>query len=150
MPSRPISRTAAHGVPLSPRREGLAAKALRRSLASLLCAVCLVLPAQAESIRMLVQSSPLAGFQFYAGRASWDEMHEGDALTLMREPDNPHDANAVRVEWRGRKLGYLPRAENRAVAAEMDRGGRVAARIARLARHRDPWRRILVEVFVVL
>ena len=99
---------------------------------------------------MLVQSSPLAGFQFYAGRASWDEMHEGDALTLMREPDNPHDANAVRVEWRGRKLGYLPRAENRAVAAEMDRGGRVAARIARLARHRDPWRRILVEVFVVL
>ena len=69
---------------------------------------------------------------------------------LVREPENRHDANAVRVEWRGRKLGYLPRAENRAVAAEMDRGGQVEARVARLARHRDPWRRILVEVFVVL
>ena len=22
---------------------------------------------------------------------------------------NPRDANAVRVEWRGRKLGYVPR-----------------------------------------
>ena len=54
------------------------------------------------------------------------------------------------MEWRGRKLGYLPRAENRAVAAEMDRGGKVEARIARLHRHRDPWKRILLEVYVVL
>jgi hypothetical protein len=122
----------------------------RHSRALLLCIACLALPAQAESIRVLVQRSPLAGFQFYAGRELWDEMKAGDALMLVREPDNPHDANAVRVEWRGRRLGYLPRAENRAVAAEMDRGGRLAARIAQLNRHRDPWRRILVEVFVVL
>jgi hypothetical protein len=56
-----------------------------------------------------VQSSPLAGFQFYAGSALWDEMKAGDPLVLVREPDNSHDAGAVRVEWRGRKLGYLPR-----------------------------------------
>jgi hypothetical protein len=110
----------------------------------------LAAPASAESIRVLVQSSPLAGFQFYAGRELWDEMKAGDALVLVREPDNTHDANAVRVEWRGRKLGYLPRAENRAVAEELDRGGRVTARIARLHRHLDPWKRIQIEVFVVL
>jgi hypothetical protein len=119
---------------------------------SLLLALALFLAAsaQAESVKVLVQSSPLAGFQFYAGRELWDEMKVGDALALVREPDNRHDAHAVRIEWRGRKLGYLPRKENRAVAAEMDRGGRVAARIARLDRHRDPWQRIRVEVFVVL
>ena len=116
----------------------------------LACAACLALPARAESIRVLVQSSPLAGFQFYAGRELWDGMKVGDALVLVREPENKHDANAVRVEWRGRKLGYLPRSENRAVATEMDRGGRVEARIAKLHRHRDPWKRIVVEVFVVL
>ena len=125
-------------------------RALRRSLVMLACAACLALPARAESIRVLVQSSPLAGFQFYAGRELWDGMKVGDALVLVREPENKHDANAVRVEWRGRKLGYLPRAENRAVAAEMDRGGKLAARIARLNRHLDPWKRIQVEVFVVL
>ena len=119
-------------------------------LLTLFCAVCLVLPARAESIKVLVQSSPLAGFQFYAGRELWDEMKAGDALVLVREPDNAHDAHAVRVEWRDRKLGYLPRAENRAVAAEMDRGGKVTARIARLNRHLDPWKRIQVEVYVVL
>ena len=125
-------------------------RALRPSLAALACAICLALPARAESIKVLVQSSPLAGFQFYAGRELWDGMKVGDALVLVREPENKHDANAVRVEWRGRKLGYLPRAENRAVAAEMDRGGKLAARIARLNRHLDPWKRIQVEVFVVL
>lgn len=125
---------------------------MRLTRASLLLALalCLAVPARAESIRVLVQSSPLAGFQFYAGRELWDEMKVGDALALVREPENPHDANAVRVEWRGRKLGYLPRKENRAVAAEMDRGGKAEARIARLDRHRDPWQRIRVEVFVVL
>jgi len=105
---------------------------------------------QAQTVKMLVQSSPLAGFQYHAATSVWNELKVGDALTLVREPDNPHDANAVRVEWRGRMLGYLPRAENRAVADEMDRGTAVVARIAQLREHRNPWLRVLIEVFVVL
>lgn len=108
------------------------------------------LAAHAQSIRILVQSSPLAGFQYHVGAAVWDEMKVGDALILAREPDNPHDRNAVRVTWRGQQLGYLPRAENGAVAAEMDRGGRIEARIAKLRDHRNPWQRVLIEVYVVL
>jgi hypothetical protein len=104
----------------------------------------------AQTIRMLVQSSPLAGFQYHAGADLWDRMKVGDALLLTREPDNPHDANAIRVDWHGQQLGYLPRAENRAVAAEMDRGGKVEARIGKLLQHSNPWQRVLIEVFVVL
>lgn len=107
-------------------------------------------PAWAESIKVLVQSSPLAGAQYYEADVLWQEMKVGDGVTLIREPDNVHDARAVRVEWRGRKLGYLPRAENRAVAGEMDGGGRVEGRIAALLPHRNPWRRVRIEVFVVL
>jgi len=106
--------------------------------------------AGAQSVKVLVQSSPLAGAQYYEAAVLWDEMKVGDGVTLTREPDNPHDANAVRIDWRGRKLGYLPRAENRAVAAEMDRGGRVEARIAALLPHRNPWRRVRIEVFAIL
>jgi hypothetical protein len=109
-----------------------------------------VFAVHAQSIRILVQSSPLAGFKYHAGAAVWDELKVGDALTLAREPDNPHDSNAVRVTWRGQQLGYLPRAENGAVAAEMDRGGRIEARIAKLRNHRNPWQRVLIEVYVVL
>jgi hypothetical protein len=123
---------------------------MRFVLPSLLLVALLAMPASAESVKILVQSSPLAGFQYYAGEELWRDMREGDKLDLIREPGNEHDANAVRVEWRGIKLGYLPRAENRAVAAEMDRGTAVSARIARLTADRNPWRRLLIEVFVVI
>lgn len=118
--------------------------------AMIVLALWLATPATAQNVRILVQSSPLAGFRHYAGETLWQEMREGDRLQLIREPDNPHDGNAVRVEWRQQKLGYLPRAENRAVAAALDAGEAVDARIARLREHRNPWRRVLIEVFVVL
>lgn len=124
---------------------------MRFARISLLSTLCLLsMATAAESIRLLVQSSPLAGFQYYAGTAHWEEMRPGDRLDLIREPDNPHDPRAVRVEWRGDKLGYLPRKENQAVAAEMDRGGQVEARIARLRQYRNPWQRVLIEVYVTL
>ncbi len=121
---------------------------MRFALISLLCGLSLL--AQAQTIKLLVQSSPLAGFQYHAGAALWERLQVGDALTLIREPENPHDARAVRVEWRGVMLGYLPRVENEAVAGAMDRGEQVAGRIAALVAHRSPWRRIRIEVFVLL
>lgn len=116
----------------------------------LILGLAINLTALAADVRILVQSSPLAGFQYHAGEALWQEMHEGDRLTLVREADNPHDSNAVSIEWRGQKLGYLPRAENRAVAAALDAGEAVDARIAKLRQHKNPWQRVLIEVFVVL
>jgi hypothetical protein len=114
-----------------------------------LCVAAAPLRAQSDA-RILVQSSPLAGFQFHEGKALWSEMKVGDALTLVREPENPHDARAVRVEWQGHKLGYVPRRENEAVARQMDRGNKLEARIVRLTKHRDPWKRMEFEVFVRL
>ena len=113
-------------------------------------AAALAAQAQSGEVRMLVQSSPLAGFQYYQGKPLWDEMKVGDRLTLVREPANPHDGNAVRVEWRGHKLGYVPRRENQAVAQHLDRGGNVEARISKLQQHRNPWQRIEFEIFVRL
>ncbi len=121
---------------------------MRSGLISLLFALSFAV--QAETVKLLVQSSPLAGFQYHAGKVLWERMAVGDTLSLIREPDNPHDARAVRVEWQGVQLGYLPRAENDAVAAALDRGERVAARIAALVDHKNPWRRMRIDVFVVL
>src|SRR5262245_59003231 len=88
------------------------------------------LSAAAQEIRLLVQSSPLAGYRYAEAKAVWPHLREGDALELVREPDNAHDANAVRVEWRGHKLGYVPRRENAAVAWGLDRDMRVRARVS--------------------
>ena len=106
--------------------------------------------AQADSVRMLVQNSPLAGSQFYALETFWAEIKVGDALALIREPDNKHDRNAIRVEWRGHQLGYVPRAQNRAVAAAIDAGDRLTARVSSLSDNKNPWQRLAFEVFVEL
>jgi hypothetical protein len=99
---------------------------------------------------IIVQQSPLAGFQFYDGKVLWEDMKPGDPLVLVRERDNAHDANAVRVEWNGNRLGYIPRRENADVARQMDRGAPVKARIVKLTQARNPWQRILFEVYVDL
>lgn len=106
--------------------------------------------ARAERVRILVQSSPLAGSQYYALADIRSQIQVGDALALRREPGNRHDGNAIRVEWRGHMLGYVPRAENRAVAAAMDGGDRLSARVSRLAEDANPWRRLEVEIYVDL
>jgi hypothetical protein len=116
-------------------------------LALLACAEALA-QEPAAGVRLLVQSSPLAGFRYHAAAEVWHELRVGDSLELRREPDNPHDANAVSVCWRGRKLGYLPRRENAAAAWGLDRGHALRARISRLAPHPNPARRIEVEVYV--
>lgn len=100
--------------------------------------------------RILVQDSPLAGFQYYEGRDLWREMKPGDALTLAREPDNPHDANAIRLEWRGRKLGYVPRRDNSDLARQMDRGAAVEARITALKARSNGRNLISYEIAVPL
>ena len=97
---------------------------------------------------ILLQDSPLAGFQYHAGKQLWPQMQVGDALTLIREPDNVHDAKAVRVEWQGKKIGYVPRRENADVARLMDGGHMLMARINRLAAVRDPWSRVRFEILI--
>ncbi len=106
--------------------------------------------AQPVHARIVVQSSPLAGFRHYEAPNLWQEVRVGDELALVREPDNAHDRNAVRVEWRGFKLGYVPRAENEAVARQLDRGTRLVARISRIQHTRAPNRRIEFEIHLPL
>jgi len=101
----------------------------------------------AGAVRLLVQSSPLAGFRYGEAATLWPLLRPGDALELVREPDNPFDANAVRVEWHGHKLGYVPRRDNAALAWGMDRGIAMRARVSRLSEHRNPAKRIEFEVF---
>ena len=116
----------------------------------LVLALACASPAHAESIKMLVQNSPLAGSQFYAVAKVWNEIRIGDRLTLTREPDNRHDRNAVRVDWKGQQLGYIPRKENRAVARALDAGERLEARVTKLRDDPDPWQRVEFEVYLIL
>lgn len=89
----------------------------------------------------------LAGFQHADGARLLHHLRAGDALTLVREPTNPYDHGAVRVDWRGTKLGYIPRARNTAVAQSLDAGAALVARIVAVSPGADSWSQVelLVE-----
>lgn len=77
----------------------------------------------------VVLCGSIAGFRHGSGEAVLDQLRSGDALALVREPDNPHDPRAIRIDWNGIKLGYVPRQDNAALALALDRGEHLAVAI---------------------
>ena len=105
---------------------------------------------RAMQASLLIQSSPLAGSQYHALADVVDRIRVGDMLTLIREPDNPHDRSAIQVLWQGHLLGFVPRRENKAVARAMDRGEPLIARVVALRPDESPWRRLRFEISMPL
>ncbi|MGU3665622.1 HIRAN domain-containing protein [Methylobacterium sp. A49B] len=71
----------------------------------------------------------VAGLQFYDYHRHDEDLDvlvmpaAGDRLQLMRDPENPHDRNAIRVVWRNdRQLGHVPRTLACDVAPLLDAG----------------------------
>lgn len=94
----------------------------------------------------LLQTSPVAGFQYHQGEVIWTKLSKGAVLQLIREPENKHDDRAVRVDFNGQKLGYIPKLDNAAISQLLDRGERLETVIVKLQQSDNPWDRVGVEV----
>ena len=102
----------------------------------------------AARTRTELQRSPVAGFQYHQGDALWPLLAVGAALDLVREPDNAYDKRAVRVDWQGNKLGYVPRIDNAAVSHLLDSRQPLSAELLVLRASNDPWQRIEFAVYL--
>lgn len=93
----------------------------------------------------------LVGQDFSEMVGTFHEVKVDDRLRLVREPDNPHDSHAVRVEWRSaegvvRKAGYVSRSVNMTLARLMDAGYAVRARVREVTPDgRNLWMDIQME-----
>ena len=58
----------------------------------------------------------LAGFIYHQGVAVFQELKVGATLTMVAERDNNFDPYAVALYYGDRKLGYVPRSENRHIS----------------------------------
>ncbi|MBX9628940.1 MAG: HIRAN domain-containing protein [Burkholderiales bacterium] len=118
--------------------------------AALLAALWLAMPALADpaaKARVMVQTTLTAGLAHHEAKAVWDDLQDGDSLDLVREADNPHDRHAVRVDWSGHVLGYLPQADNHDIARQLDRGQSLKARIVKRAKYRNHRRKLEIEIY---
>ena len=71
-----------------------------------------------------------ANFRPSDARALIPNLQIGDTVTLVREPENPHDSNAVAIMIDDTLVGYIPRVDNALIAQFMDAGGEPVATVA--------------------
>jgi HIRAN domain len=62
----------------------------------------------------------MVGMQYRGSEKIVAAMSSGEPLTLRREPDNPHDLNAVAVYSGRTHIAYIKGIEARKLACEMD------------------------------
>lgn len=98
--------------------------------------------------RVELQRAQLAGFQYHNGETVWPLLTLGTPLDLVREPDNRYDQRAVRIDWQGQKLGYVPRIDNAAISHLLDIGQPVSAEIIGLQPSDNPWDRISLALYL--
>ena len=73
----------------------------------------------------------------------------GDKLTLVREPDNPNDGLAIRVQSeRGDKLGYVPQRHNAVFSRLMDAGKRIFAKVSEYG-EQNGWVRVGIDLYLM-
>ncbi len=88
----------------------------------------------------------LAGADHHQADECWDELAAGQLLTLVREPANPFDALAVRVDCAHGALGYVPRPGNRRIALALDEGLALQARLNGLSDRYERGLRLWVRI----
>ena len=72
----------------------------------------------------------------------------GDQVKFFREPTNPHDPQAIRIETLGyQKIGYVPRADNVVFSRLMDAGKDLYGKIAS-KEWQDEWLKIDIKIFL--
>lgn len=89
---------------------------------------------------------PLAGYAHVFNAAHEESFTIGQALALVREPANQADTLAVRVDFDGRKIGYVPRPENARIARLLDEGGSLVAKIGDFRAHAPVWQRVWIKI----
>ena len=72
----------------------------------------------------------MAGTTHIKDETVFDDVKEGTKLTLLREPENRFDENAILVlDEKKRKLGYIPEKDNIVFARLMDAGKYLTAKV---------------------
>ncbi|MDO5716814.1 MAG: HIRAN domain-containing protein [Tissierellia bacterium] len=75
-------------------------------------------------------------------------IHEGDAFRFYREPDNPYDPMAIKIENEdGVKVGYVPMVDNVVFARLMDAGKLLFGKVVG-KEIIDGWVKIYISVYL--
>lgn len=112
----------------------------------------LILPSNSfmnvQSIK--IYDNYVKGLTHYNFEAISHQIKEGDELQLLRNPDNNYDRFAIRVLYKGEKVGYIAAFENVVLANMMDRGVKLHAFVSHIDPTRSVYEALAVEIHAEL
>ncbi len=91
----------------------------------------------------------VAGFKYYDGPKIINKLKQSSKLTLIAEPDNPHDKYAVKVLYKSRMMGYVPRNDNRHISRLLRQNIKLDCRVIDADPGKSPWKMLNAEVCLV-
>ena len=107
-----------------------------------------VFPPDPEPPFVFLMQTHVAGTYYHDMRARAQEFAFWDELALVREPHNPYDTQAIAVQsLDGEKIGYIPREKNAPLAAQMDRGEKLAAYLAHRYHHEGQPEQFVIRIY---
>jgi len=74
------------------------------------------------------------GTQYEDRYRNISEMKVDDRLELERDYENEFDSNAIKVQYKGKQIGFVERSVARILAPEIDLGAKVSARVSQIER----------------
>lgn len=106
-------------------------------------------PAPTNGARQIeLLRSSVVGFEYHVFKTVWPWLTVGTKLDLVREPDSAFGRRAVRVDWQGWRLGYIPADDTAAVNHLLHNGQHVVAEVIGLDASALPWDRIEFALYL--
>ena len=91
-------------------------------------------------------SSHVAGYQYHKGHLVEHGFTAGVPLSLVREPKNRHDSNAIAIYYELTKIGYIQAALNTVLSNMLDQGVVLETTITAFNPEMPTWGRVEVEI----
>ena len=90
----------------------------------------------------------IAGFKFHGGvlKATKGELDVGDVVTLVPDPNNAYDENAIEVRHDGEMIGFVPKAVNQKILPMLGSSTATLSRVDEEAALSEPWKAVQVQV----
>lgn len=108
-------------------------------------------PALAQPVprKLLMNQFRVAGLAYYDVRMAIHAIQPGDPLRLVAESTNLHDEFAVEL-WHGdRKLGYIPRSDNRHLSRLLQQGASLACEVWASDPDATVWEMVRAKVYLL-
>jgi len=88
----------------------------------------------------------IAGVQYHEMNKVLDILDDGMELTLVPEPTNKYDPNAVRIEFDDTMLGYIPKQFSSEIAGALELGTELVCIITDFNKTASPWEQCKVTI----